>query len=172
MHKKSSSLHFLFPAIVTFFVFSCGQHGDKQSAAVNADSSSLFSAKAVIKYAKGLRIDYHDHYKEVSILNRTGDRDGYLTLPVVAGRSSGASRSYRRAGHHYSGKEPCRSVLVACGTGGICRCDRPDNRPRQFEVYQFTGSKTADQSRRPSKRSDWTTTSKKSCLLQCTPVCS
>src|SRR5258705_12092873 len=92
MHKKSSSLHFLFPAIVTLFIFSCGQRGEKQSAAVNTDSSSGSFAKAVIKYAKGFRIDYHDHYKEVSILNRTGDRTDtlhYLLLPEGAAAPSG-----------------------------------------------------------------------------------
>ena len=92
MHKKSSSLHFLFPAIVALLFFSCGQHGEKQLAAVNTDSSSGFSAKAIIKYAKGFRIDYHDHYKEVSILNRTGDRTDtlhYLLLSEGAAVPSG-----------------------------------------------------------------------------------
>ena len=92
MHKNSSSLPFLFPAIVTLFIFSCGQHGEKQSAAANGDSSNFSSSKAVIKYAKRFNIDYHDHYKEVSILNRTGDKTDtlhYLLLPEGAAVPSG-----------------------------------------------------------------------------------
>jgi len=89
MHKNSNLL-FLFPVIV--ILSSCGQQKEKQSAAANTDSSNFSSAKAVIKYAKGFYIDYHDHYKEVSILNRTGDRTDtihYLLLPEGAAIPSG-----------------------------------------------------------------------------------
>ena len=94
MYKNCSSLRFLFPVIVILFVFSCGQHGEKRPVEVNADSSGFSSAKAVIKYAKGFHIDYHDHYKEVSILNRTGDKTDtlhYLLLPEGAAMPSGHS---------------------------------------------------------------------------------
>ena len=89
MHKNSNLL-FLFPVIV--ILSSCGQQEEKQSAPANTDGSNFSSAKAVIKYAKGFHIDYYDHYKEVSILNRTGDKADtlhYLLLPEGAATPSG-----------------------------------------------------------------------------------
>ncbi len=82
MHKKSS-LRFLFPVLVIQLIFSCGQPGQNKSAVAGSDSS-FSSAKAIIKYAKGFRIDYYDHYKIVSLLNRIGDKVDtlhYLLLP-------------------------------------------------------------------------------------------
>lgn len=82
MHKKSS-LRFLFPVLVIQLIFSCGQPGQNKSAVAGSDSS-FSSAKAIIKYAKGFRIDYYDHYKIVSLLNRIGNKTDtlhYLLLP-------------------------------------------------------------------------------------------
>ena len=78
MSKNSSPLRFLFPAVTALFVLSCGQPGRDKQAVTSADSSSSSPAKAVIKYAKGFRIDYYDHYKIVSLLDRTGDKTDTL----------------------------------------------------------------------------------------------
>jgi iron complex transport system substrate-binding protein len=80
----NSRLRFFFPVIVILSVFSCGQPGQNKSAATSSDSSSLSSARATIKYAKGFRIDYYDHYKILSLLDRVGDKTDtlhYLLLP-------------------------------------------------------------------------------------------
>ncbi len=83
MYKKSSS-YFLFPAMVAVFLSSCGLPGRDKSAVTSADSSSFSSTKAIVKYAKGFRIDYYDRYKIVSLLDRVGDKTDtlhYLLLP-------------------------------------------------------------------------------------------
>jgi iron complex transport system substrate-binding protein len=57
-----------------------GTGGRENEAPGNKDS---LSAKSVIKYAHGFRIDYYDHYKEVKILNRSGDRMDTLDYLLV-----------------------------------------------------------------------------------------
>jgi iron complex transport system substrate-binding protein len=81
MSKNSS---FLFPALAALFLVSCGQPGQSTSAVAGADSGALSFTKTEIKYAKGFRIDYFDHYKVVSIYNRSGDKTDtlhFLLLP-------------------------------------------------------------------------------------------
>src|ERR1700754_303503 len=81
----NSRPRFFFPVIIIILsVLSCGQPGQNKSAATSSDSSSLSSARATIKYAKGFRIDYYDHYKILSLLDRVGDKTDtlhYLLLP-------------------------------------------------------------------------------------------
>ena len=77
MHKNSSSLRFLFPVIVILFLLSCGQSGQNKPVTMTA-GSSFSSSKAIVKYAKGFRIDYYDHYKIVSLLDRVGNKTDTL----------------------------------------------------------------------------------------------
>jgi iron complex transport system substrate-binding protein len=75
-----------FPAAT--FLFSCRQPGSKKDAGVAAVSTTASSGptaftKTVLTYAHGLRIDYFDHYKLVSILNRTGDRTDTTKFVLV-----------------------------------------------------------------------------------------
>ena len=82
--KKNSPI-LSFPVVVFLvmaFLFSCQQPGQGKGAAVS-DGMDTSSARAVIKYAHGFRIDYYDRYKEVKILNRSGDRMDTLDYLLV-----------------------------------------------------------------------------------------
>jgi iron complex transport system substrate-binding protein len=80
--------------IVIFFlpVFSCRQPaGGGKAPAVSGDKGSS-PGQSVIKYAHGFSIEYFDHYKEVKILNRSGDRMDtldYLLVPQGAAVPAG-----------------------------------------------------------------------------------
>ncbi len=83
--SKNNDRYFLFLMIIALFLSSCGQPGQDKSSGTGADSSNAPFTKAVIKYARGFRIDYSDHYKTVSIYNRAGDKTDtirYLLLPA------------------------------------------------------------------------------------------
>ncbi len=77
--------------LVIFSLFSCQQPpGNKASVASDDKQSS--PGKSVIKYAHGFTIDYFDHYKEVKILNRAGDKMDtldYLLVPQGAAVPAG-----------------------------------------------------------------------------------
>lgn len=77
---------FLLPAIAALFIISCGPPGQESKDAKATGVSS--SAKVVVKYARGFRIDYYDHYKVLHLLNHAGTRVDtlhYLLLPEGAG---------------------------------------------------------------------------------------
>lgn len=83
----------IFSGIVLAPALSCRETAKKQDveAVPSADTSS---AKAVIKYAKGFNIEYYDHYKVVTLLNRIGDKTDtlhYLLLPEGAAVPPGRS---------------------------------------------------------------------------------
>src|ERR1700761_2033813 len=62
----------------------CHEGSHQKDPEVSSPASDSSIAKAVIKYAHGFRIDYFNGYKEVKILNRTGDRTDtldYLLIP-------------------------------------------------------------------------------------------
>ncbi|MBS1604303.1 MAG: ABC transporter substrate-binding protein [Bacteroidetes bacterium] len=73
---------FLFPIII--LLFSCGRPEEKKPAPTPITS---VSASPTIKYAKGFRIDYYDHYRVLSLANHiAGQTDTlrYLLLPEGA----------------------------------------------------------------------------------------
>lgn len=74
MKKISPIFSFVFVAAFGLLPFlSCRQRsGDKTPEAFAG--KDLSQAKSVIKYARGLIIDYYDRYKEIKILNRAGDK--------------------------------------------------------------------------------------------------
>lgn len=83
MKKNSFLLFFLLIVfIAVLLVSSCGQRTRDKDAGASGEKDTS-SAKAVIKYAHGFRIDYYDHYKEVKILNRAGDRMDTLDYLLV-----------------------------------------------------------------------------------------
>jgi iron complex transport system substrate-binding protein len=83
MKKNSSLLSFLLLVfIAVLLVSSCGQRTPDKDAGASGEKDTS-SAKAVIRYAHGFRIDYYDHYKEVKILNRSGDRMDTLDYLLV-----------------------------------------------------------------------------------------
>jgi iron complex transport system substrate-binding protein len=83
MPKYSRSLRFLFPAIAAVSILSCGQPAQNKQSVASADTTGISSARAVIKYAKWFRIDYYDHYKLLSILNRSGDQTDTFRYRLV-----------------------------------------------------------------------------------------
>ncbi|MBS1665566.1 MAG: ABC transporter substrate-binding protein [Bacteroidetes bacterium] len=76
---------FLLPAFAAFFLLSCGQAGKESH---DASTSVPIASKTVVKYAKGFRIDYYDHFKVLHLLNHVGDKIDtlhYLLLAEGAG---------------------------------------------------------------------------------------
>jgi len=81
----------VFSAIVLVPAFSC-RDKTRQPALEQASGTGTSSGTTVIRYAKGFSIDYHDHYKVLHLLNRTGDKTDtlhYLLLPEGAVIPSG-----------------------------------------------------------------------------------
>jgi len=72
-------------AAATFFA-GCRQPVSKDGAAtgdkVNAADTPAFT-KAVLKYAHGFLIDYHDHYKLLSVLNHAGGKTDTMKFVLV-----------------------------------------------------------------------------------------
>ncbi len=83
----SSFVIFSFMALV--YLVACRQPVSKNNAGKGGDGNGVSggqdtsSARSVIKYAHGFLIDYYDHYKEVKILNRTGDKMDTLDYLLV-----------------------------------------------------------------------------------------
>ena len=79
---------------VLLFFLACNQPGTPAAVVAAGDSASA-SAQTTVKYAKGFRIDYYDHYKVLSMVNHiAGQTDTlhYLLLP------EGAAATADRAG--------------------------------------------------------------------------
>lgn len=83
MRKRRRNLSFLLYFFVGISLFvSCGQGGTGGSTAGNAQKDTS-TARTIIQYSQGLRIDYYDHYKLVRILNRQGQRTDTLSYVLV-----------------------------------------------------------------------------------------
>jgi iron complex transport system substrate-binding protein len=81
-------------AVVIFLlpVFACHQPAGNDKAPTASGGKGSSPGKSVIKYAHGFTIEYFDHYKEVKILNRSGDRMDtldYLLVPQGAAAPAG-----------------------------------------------------------------------------------
>src|SRR4051812_3374607 len=70
--------------ILFLFLFSCGERNDRHaSSATGARPSDSAQATAVIQYAQGFTIDYHDGYKLVHIFDKEGDKIDTLEYLLV-----------------------------------------------------------------------------------------
>jgi iron complex transport system substrate-binding protein len=75
---------FLFPLTI-LLTLGCGCHSPGTGSATDSGAAAISTSapRSVIKYARGFRIDYYDHYRDVSILNRTGGRTDTLHYLLV-----------------------------------------------------------------------------------------
>jgi iron complex transport system substrate-binding protein len=84
MRRNTSKLGLFFSSVISLlFGLSCGSPQSGLPAVSPADSSAFSTARAVLKYAHGFSIDYYDHYKEVKILNRSGNKTDTLDYLLV-----------------------------------------------------------------------------------------
>src|SRR5580698_2800795 len=100
-NNKLAGLFFL-AALAMLLVPGCGSHSPGPGSTTIADTSTTSRAatstagsatsangqangmtRSVIRYAHGFRIDYYDHYRDVSILNRNGGRTDTLHYLLV-----------------------------------------------------------------------------------------
>jgi len=87
MIRNSRNIHFLifFFAVVSFLA-ACRQPVSKGDTAAgdkgNTTDAPVFT-KAVLKYAHGFLIDYHDHYKLLSVLNHAGGKTDTMKFVLV-----------------------------------------------------------------------------------------
>jgi len=94
---------FLFPVII--LLVSCGQPGEQKPPPAPV---SGISSTPTIKYAKGFRIDYYDHYKVLSLVNHiAGQTDTLRYLLLPEGATAPADKSGLPVIH-----TPVRSLVV------------------------------------------------------------
>src|SRR6187402_1939919 len=69
--------------ILLLFLFSCGERNDQHASVTDARPSDTAQATAVVQYAQGFTIDYHDGYKLVHVFDKEGDRTDTLEYLLV-----------------------------------------------------------------------------------------
>jgi iron complex transport system substrate-binding protein len=86
MIRNSRNAFFLiFSLVAVSFFAGCGQPVSKDGPATGKlnDADAPAFTKAVLKYAHGFLIDYHDHYKLLSVLNHAGGKMDTLKFVLV-----------------------------------------------------------------------------------------
>ncbi|MDR3717070.1 MAG: ABC transporter substrate-binding protein [Puia sp.] len=100
MHLRPFRCFSLAALATGFLLASCVGNGPKDRAGTNPVTDSptkdTTSSEAVVKYAQGFSIDYHDHYKLVKVLNRLAGKPDTLEYVLVQ-RGFSAPAGYPKA---------------------------------------------------------------------------